>query len=76
MAAAFADGASGRADLSSHLHRIDVADTGVGPLKFAADGSRIGGRLYVYRITGGRPVYFTGYEQTGPKSVREIPLDD
>ncbi|MEA2900240.1 MAG: branched-chain amino acid transport system substrate-binding protein [Actinomycetota bacterium] len=76
VAAAFADGARGRADLASYLHEIDIADTGVGPLKFATDGSRIGGRLYVFRITGGRPVFFAGYEQTGPRAVREIPLDD
>ncbi|MEA2826868.1 MAG: branched-chain amino acid transport system substrate-binding protein [Actinomycetota bacterium] len=74
VAAAFAAGASGRADLSGYLHQIDIADTGVGPLRFAEDGSRIGGRLYVFKITDGKPVFFQGYEQTGPKAVREIPL--
>jgi branched-chain amino acid transport system substrate-binding protein len=74
VAAAFADGAAGRADLASHIHRISIADTGVGPLRFAADGSRIGGRLYVFKITDGKPAYFRGYEQTGPRSVAVIPL--
>jgi len=76
VAAAFAAGASGRGDLVEYLHQISIEDTGVGPLKFGEDGSRIGGRLYVFRITGGKPVFFQGYEQTGPKAVREIPVDD
>ena len=74
VAAAFADGASGRADLVQHLHQVSIADTGVGPLKFAEDGSRIGGRLYVFKVTAGKPVFFQGYEQTGPKAVQEIPI--
>jgi branched-chain amino acid transport system substrate-binding protein len=74
VAAAFAAGANGRADLAQYLHQIDIADTGVGPLRFGEDGSRIGGRLYVFRVTGGKPVFFQGYEQTGPKAVREIPI--
>lgn len=75
VAAAFADGATGRLDLPDHLHRISIADTGVGPLKFAPDGSRVGGRLYIFQVVGGRPVFKTGYEQTGPMAVREIALE-
>ncbi len=74
VAAAFAAGASGRADLPQYLRQIDIADTGVGSLAFGADGSRIGGRLYVFRIVGGKPEFFTGYEQTGPRTVKEIAL--
>jgi branched-chain amino acid transport system substrate-binding protein len=74
VAAALAAGARGREDLADHLRRIDIPDTGVGSLRFAADGSRIGGRLYVFRVTNGRPEYFTSYEQTGPMEVREVKL--
>jgi branched-chain amino acid transport system substrate-binding protein len=75
VAAAFADGATGRLDLSDHLHRISIADTGVGPLRFAADGSRIGGRLYIFTVVNGKPTFRTGYEQTGPMAVQEIKLE-
>ena len=74
VAAAFAAGATGRSDLPQFLRRISIDDTGVGALKFGEDGSRIGGRLYVFKITGGKPEYFRGYEQTGPRAVKEIPL--
>jgi branched-chain amino acid transport system substrate-binding protein len=75
VAAALADGATNRATLVDHLHSISIADTGVGPLKFAADGSRIGGRLYIFKVTSGKPVVSTAYEQTGPTAVKEVPLD-
>jgi ABC-type branched-subunit amino acid transport system substrate-binding protein len=73
VASAFADGATGRDDLAAHLHAIAIADTGVGPLRFAPDGSRIGGRLYVFKIEDGKPVFTTGYEQTGPQEIKELP---
>ncbi|MDQ6928775.1 MAG: ABC transporter substrate-binding protein [Actinomycetota bacterium] len=73
VAAGFADGATGRADLANHLHKISIADTGVGPLRFAPDGSRIGGRLYIFKVEDGKPVFTTGYEQTGPLEVKELP---
>lgn len=75
VAAALADGATTRATLVDHLHSISIADTGVGPLKFAADGSRIGGRLYIFKVKDGKPVVTTAYEQTGPAAVKEVPLD-
>jgi len=75
VAAGLADGAGKRLDLSDHLHKISIADTGVGPLKFAADGSRVGGRLYIFQVQGGTPVFTVGYEQTGPKAIKEIPLE-
>ncbi|MGI9033716.1 MAG: ABC transporter substrate-binding protein [Acidimicrobiales bacterium] len=75
VAAGFADGAAGRLDLSDHLHRIAIADTGVGPLKFAPDGSRVGGRLFIFTIVAGKPVFRAAYEQTGPTAVAPIPLD-
>lgn len=74
VAAAFADGASGRKDLAEHVHAISLADTGVGPLAFSADGSRKGGRLYVFRIEKGAPRFLRGYEQTGPLTIKEIDL--
>jgi len=75
VAAALADGAATRQDLVTKLHSVSIADTGVGPLSFATDGSRIGGRLYVFTVKDGVPQFTTGYEQTGPKAVKEIPLD-
>ncbi|MDQ3978936.1 MAG: ABC transporter substrate-binding protein, partial [Actinomycetota bacterium] len=74
VAAALAEGASGREDLPDYLRRVNISDTGVGSLRFAADGSRIGGRLYVFRITDGQPRYIAAYEQTGPMEVREVSL--
>lgn len=74
VAAAFADGATGRSDLAAHLHRISLADTGLGPLSFAPDGSRLGGTLYVFTITDGKPVFSAGYEQTGPDAVKRVAL--
>ena len=74
VAAAFADGASDRTDLAEHVHAVSIADTGVGPLAFSADGSRKGGRLYVFRIEKGAPRFLRGYEQTGPLTVEEIDL--
>ncbi len=75
VAAGLADGAGNRLDLSDHLHNISIADTGVGPLKFAPDGSRVGGRLYIFQVQGGKPVFTLGYEQTGPKEIKEISLE-
>jgi len=75
VAAALADGAGNRKELVTKLHSVSIADTGVGPLSFASDGSRIGGRLYIFKIADGKPAFTTGYEQTGPKSVKEISLD-
>lgn len=74
VAEALALGGSNRADLPEYLRKIDIADTGVGSLKFAADGSRIGGRLYIFTITDGQPKFTTSYEQTGPVTVKEVPL--
>lgn len=74
VAEALALGGSGRGDLPEYLRKIDIADTGVGSLKFAADGSRIGGKLYIFKVTDGKPSYTTSYEQTGPTSVKEVPL--
>jgi ABC-type branched-subunit amino acid transport system substrate-binding protein len=74
VAAAFADGASGRADLTAHLHHISIPDTGLGPLSFAPDGSRLGGILYVFTITAGKPVFSAGYQQTGPDAVKKVAL--
>lgn len=75
VAAAFADGAGGRVEVSDHLHRIALADTGVGPLRFSPDGSRLGGRIYVVQVVAGKPTYRTAYEQAGPTSVREVALE-
>ncbi len=75
VAPALADGATGAKAMAEPLHRITIADTGVGPLRFGPDGSRLGGRLYVFRIQGGKPVFTGGYEQTGATAVKAVPLD-
>jgi branched-chain amino acid transport system substrate-binding protein len=75
VAAAFAHGATGRLDLSDHLHEIALPDTGLGPLQFSPDGSRIGGRLTVFVIANGTPVARAGFEQAGPAAVREVALE-
>jgi len=75
VAAAFADGAAGRLEVSDHLHRISLADTGVGPLRFSPDGSRLGGRIYVFQVVAGKPIYRTAYEQAGPTAVKEVGLE-
>jgi branched-chain amino acid transport system substrate-binding protein len=75
VAAALADGATGAKDMADHLHKISIADTGVGPLRFGPDGSRIGGRLYIFKVQGGKPVFTGGYEQTGPSAVTGVSLD-
>lgn len=74
VAASYANGATGRKDLATHLHRIKIDDTGVGPLSFAADGSRVGGILYVFTIKGGVPMFTGGYQQTGPDTVTRLAL--
>ena len=75
VAAGFADGATTRLELSDHIHAISIPDSGVGRLEFGADGSRLGGRLYIFQIVGGTPVLTTGYEQTGPMAVEKIKLE-
>jgi ABC-type branched-subunit amino acid transport system substrate-binding protein len=75
IAKAFELGASGRDDLASYLHRVDLADTGVGALKFDAGGARLGGRLWVFTVRDGKLTFTGGYEQTGPTETREIPLE-
>lgn len=75
VAAGFADGAATRLDLSDHLHAIEIADAGSGPLSFGPDGSRLGGRVYVFQIVAGSPVFTTAYEQTGPTVVEKIKLE-
>jgi len=75
VAEALAAGAKGREDLPDALRKINIADTGVGALSFGPDGSRIGGRLYIFTVKAGKPEYTTSYEQTGPMEVKEVPLD-
>lgn len=73
IAAAYAAGAHGRSDLAGYLHKISI-DTALGSLRFAADGARLGGRLYIFTVRNGKPDYITGYEQTGPFAVEQIGL--
>lgn len=75
IANAFAAGAHGRSDLAQYLHQIKIADTGVAPLSFGADGSRKGGRLWIFQINGGSFVFKTGYVQNGVFDIQETPLE-
>jgi len=75
VAAALAGGATNRHDLANALHHINLADTGVGPLAFSEDGTRVGGRLYVFTVKNGKPVFSGGYEQTGPTEIKAVALD-
>ncbi len=75
VAAGFADGAGTRLDLSDHLHAIEFADTGAGPLRFGPDGSRLGARIYLFQIVAGSPVFTTAYEQTGSTTVEKVRLE-
>jgi len=76
VAAAYADGATGRGNLAAHLHKIKIDDTGVGPLSFAANGSRVGGILYVFTIKDGVPMFTGGYQQTSPDTVKKLALQN
>ncbi|MHB8451578.1 MAG: ABC transporter substrate-binding protein [Mycobacteriales bacterium] len=74
VAAALAAGASDRSDLAAYVHQVDLPSTAVGPVRFASDGARLGGVLYIYRITRGQPQFYTGYQQTGPQTVVKVGL--
>ena len=76
VAAALESGPSDRTGLAAALHAVHIADTGVGPLTFDPSGARLQGTLWYYHIAGGRFVFDTGYRQTAPTTVAEVPLEE
>jgi branched-chain amino acid transport system substrate-binding protein len=75
IAKAFEAGATGRADLATYLHKVNIADTGIAPLSFASNGARQGGRLWIFQIKGNNFVFQTGYVQNGTFNIQETPLE-
>jgi branched-chain amino acid transport system substrate-binding protein len=74
VAKALEAGPTDRTKLADALHNVDISDTGVGELKFDTGGGRLGGILWYFHIKGGKFVFDTGYQQTAPLSVKEVPL--
>jgi branched-chain amino acid transport system substrate-binding protein len=75
VATALGNGANGRSDLSSYLHKIHIPDTGIGPLSFSSGGARLGGRLWIFTIKNKHFVFKLGYEQVGLFKVKRISLE-
>jgi branched-chain amino acid transport system substrate-binding protein len=76
VVAAVAAGGTTRASLADHLHSINLSDTSTGPLSFTSSGSRVGGRLWIYRIKDGKFDFFTGYGQKAIFDIVRIPLEE
>lgn len=76
VVSAIGAGGTTRQSLAQDLHSVDIPDTSTGPLSFAADGARIGARLWIYRIANGEFQFFTGYEQKAIFDVIQIPLEE
>jgi ABC-type branched-subunit amino acid transport system substrate-binding protein len=76
IAKAMESGPQDRTHLAALLHGVQVADTGVGSLRFDPSGARLGGVLWYYHVAGGRFVFDTGYRQIAPAAVQEVPLEE
>jgi branched-chain amino acid transport system substrate-binding protein len=76
VARAMESGPSDRTQLGAALHSVQVADTGVGPLRFDPSGARLGGTLWYYHVANGAFVFDTGYRQTAATAVQEVPLEE
>ena len=63
-----------RTGLGAALHSVTITDTGVAPLAFDASGARLQGVLWYFTVKGGAFTFDTGYRQTAPMTVKEIPL--
>lgn len=69
-------GPSDRTRLAAALHTVQIADTGVGSLRFDVSGARLGGILWYYHVADGAFRFDTGYRQTAPTAVQEIALEE
>lgn len=76
VAKAMESGPADRSGLAAALHAVRIADTGVGPLTFDPSGARLQGTLWYYHVVSGRFVFDTGYRQTSPTAVQEVPLEE
>ncbi len=76
VARAMEAGPAQRSGLAAALHAIKISDTGVGPLTFDSSGARLQGTLWYFQITSGQFGFTTGYRQTSPTSVKEVPLEE
>lgn len=74
VATALQSSPADRTQLAGALHGLSIADTGVGSLSFASDGTRLNGYLWYFTVRGGRFDFQTGYRQTAPRTVEEVPL--
>jgi branched-chain amino acid transport system substrate-binding protein len=73
VASAISSGARDRAVLPAYLHRLQLSDTGLGPLRFDADGARVGGRIWIVRVRAGALVIEGGgYVETGARDVERV----
>jgi branched-chain amino acid transport system substrate-binding protein len=76
VARAMESGPADRTQLGAALHAVQISDTGVGPLRFDASGARLGGTLWYYHVANGAFVFDTGYRQTAPTTVVQVPLEE
>ncbi|MBJ7610126.1 MAG: ABC transporter substrate-binding protein [Candidatus Dormibacteraeota bacterium] len=76
VARAMESGPSDRTQLGAAIHNVQLADTGVGPLRFDPSGARLGGTLWYFHVANGAFVFDTGYRQTAPLAVHEVPLEE
>jgi branched-chain amino acid transport system substrate-binding protein len=74
IAKALEAGPADRTKLADALHNVDIPDTGIGELKFDSGGARLGGILWYFHVKAGKFVFDTGYQQTAPTTVKEVPL--
>ena len=76
VAKALESGPRDRTQLGAALHNVAISDTGVGSLRFDPSGARLGGTLWYYHVLNGSFVFDTGYRQTAPFAVHEVPLEE
>lgn len=63
-----------RSKLADALHGVSIDDTGVGSLAFDQSGARLQGVLWYFTVHSGDFRFDTGYKQTAPMEVKEVPL--
>jgi branched-chain amino acid transport system substrate-binding protein len=72
VASAVSSGARDRATLPAYLHRLQLSDTGLGSLRFDADGARLGGRIWIVRARASGLAVVGDYVQTGAREVERV----
>ncbi|GAC1573479.1 MAG: ABC transporter substrate-binding protein [Candidatus Dormibacteria bacterium] len=74
LAVAFESGPASRDALAASLHRVNIADTGIGRLQFDQNGARLGGVLWYFHVSAGKFLFDTGYVQDAPEHVSQTAL--